>query len=100
MGVQLWWPPIRVMNAMMREVMKEVVCQVENSRSIGNPSTTGLNTESIMLHDKEDKECVICAVCTKAVAMQMALPTSSREKDSYAAFVVNGFSNRKKALDA
>ena len=31
--------------------------------------------------------------------MQMALPTSSREKDSYAAFVVNGFSNRKKALD-
>ena len=38
-------------------------------------------------------------VCTKAVAMQMALPTSSREKDSYAAFFVNGFSNWKKALD-
>ena len=34
---------------MMREVMKEVVCQVENSRSIGNPSTTGSNTESIMM---------------------------------------------------
>ena len=49
--------------------------------------------------DKEDKECVFCAVCTKAVAMQMALPTSSREKDSYAAFVVNGFSNWKKTLD-
>ena len=48
---------------------------------------------------KEDKECVFCAVCTKAVAMQMALPTSSREKDSYTAFVVNGFSNWKKALD-
>ena len=47
--------------------------------------------------DKEDKECVFCAVCTKAVAMQMALPTSSREKDSYAAFVANGFSNWKKA---
>ena len=30
---------------MMREVMKEVVCQVENSRSI----TTGSNTESIMM---------------------------------------------------
>ena len=29
--------------------MKEVVCQVENSRSIGNPSTTGSNTESIMM---------------------------------------------------
>ena len=34
---------------MMREVMKEVVCQVENSRSIENPSTTGSNTESIMM---------------------------------------------------
>ena len=29
--------------------MKEVVCQVENSRSIGNSSTTGSNTESIMM---------------------------------------------------
>ena len=31
--------------------------------------------------------------------MQMRLPTTSQEKDSYAAFVVNGFSNWKKALD-
>ena len=29
----------------------------------------------------------------------MPLPTTSREKDSYAAFVFNGFSNWKKALD-
>ena len=45
---------------------------------------------------KQDKD---CTVCTKAVSMQMPLPTTSREKDSYAAFVVNGFSNWKKALD-
>ena len=28
-----------IMNVMMREVMKEVVCQVENSRSIGSTMT-------------------------------------------------------------
>ena len=94
-GVRLWWPRIRVMNVMMREVMKEVVCQVEvHWKSKYNWIEYREHND-----DKEDKECVFCAVCTKAVAMQMALPTSSRNKNSYAAFVVNGFSNWKKALD-
>ena len=56
--------PIRVMNVMIREVMKEVVCQVSTYYWIGEHND-----------DEEDKECVFCAVCTKAVAMQMALPT-------------------------
>jgi len=46
-----------------------------------------------------ERDCVYCGTCKKAVEMKMPLPTQSREKDSYAAFVENGFSNWKKALD-
>ena len=50
-----------------------------------------------VLYDCE-KEKVFCSTCIKATQMKMPLPRSSREKDSYEAFILNGFSNWKKAL--
>jgi Domain of unknown function (DUF4371)/hAT family C-terminal dimerisation region len=46
-----------------------------------------------------ERDCVYCGTCKNAVEMKMPLPTQSREKDSFAAFVEKGFSNWKKALD-
>ena len=34
-----------------------------------------------------DKCRVFCSACTNAVKLQMLLPATSREKDSYAAFI-------------
>ena len=53
----------------------------------------------IWIEYNTDKHRVFCSACTNAVKLQMPLPTTSREKDSYAAFVINGFSNWKRALD-
>jgi len=47
----------------------------------------------------EDKGRVHCSICVQAISMQMPLPNTSRDKDAYEAFVVNGFSNWKKALE-
>ena len=55
--------------------LKSYVVRVENL--VGKRSTTGLT----------DKRRVVCSACTNAVKLQIPLPTTSREKDSYAAFV-------------
>ena len=57
--------------------LKNYVVQVENFSLVGKRSTTGL----------PDKRLVFCSACTNAVKLQMPLPTTSREKDLYAAFV-------------
>ena len=59
--------------------LKSYVVWVENFSLVGKRSTTGLT----------DKRRVLCSACTNAVKLQMRLPTTSREKDSYmyAAFV-------------
>ena len=82
-GVRFWWPPKRVINMRMRDLC----VQVENSRSVGKPGTTGSNinrtkTASSALFARRLSQCKCLSV-----------PTTSREKDSYAVFVVNGFSN-------
>ena len=62
----------------LREPRSEELCgQVENFSLVGKRSTTGLT----------DKRRDFRSVCTNAVKLQMPLPTTSREKDSYAAFV-------------
>lgn len=50
------------------------------------------------IHHDNEKDVVFCNRCVEAVKMKMPLPKSSREKDSYQTFVVNGYSNWKKAL--
>ena len=52
-----------------------------------------------ILHDCE-KTKVFCSTCIKTTHMKMSLPHHSREgwKDFYETFILNGFSNWKKAL--
>ena len=55
--------------------LRSYVVRVENFSLVGKRRTTG----------STDKCSVFCSACTNAVKLQM--PTTSREKDSYAAFV-------------
>ena len=57
--------------------LRSYVVRVENFSLVGKRRTTG----------STDKCCVFCSACTNAVKLQMPLPTTSREKDSFAAFV-------------
>ncbi len=47
----------------------------------------------------KEKDKVFCNIFCQAVTMEMSLPNSSRDTESLAAFVTNGFNGWKNAID-
>ncbi len=81
------------------EASKSSKCITSQPNSTGRKFQSSWKENHSWIHHDKQKDLVFCHSCVEAVEMKMPLPTSSREKDSYQTFVVNGFSNWKKAIE-
>jgi len=81
------------------EASKSSKCITSQPKSTGRKFQSSWKENHSWIHHDKQKDLVFCHSCVEAVEMKMPLPTSSREKDSYQTFVVNGFSNWKKAIE-